>query len=78
MTEDFKEKVLNNSVALFLVLIGIATWFLGGRTSDSKELCVALISSGTTLLVSTGRHDNKRAENVVETAQEVNIEDKQK
>lgn len=76
MNDDFKDRVLHNSVALLLIIIGVGTWFLGGKTQDAKEICVALIGSGTTYLISSTTRNNKRADTVVGKAQAVNIEEK--
>lgn len=76
MNDDFKDRVLHNSVALLLIIIGVGTWFLGGKTQDAKEICVALIGSGTTYLISSTNRNNKRADTMVQTAGEVNIDDR--
>lgn len=75
---DFKDKLLHNSVAMLLIIIGVGTWFLGGKSQDAKEICVALIGSGTTYLISTSHRNNKKAETMVQTAGEVNIDDSSK
>lgn len=76
MSENFKERLLQNSVALLLIFMGLSTWFFGGKTSDAKELCIALIGSGTTYLIGSGNRGGKKAQTVVEDAREVNIEEK--
>lgn len=76
MNDEFRDRLLHNSVALILIIIGVSTWFLGGKSRDAKEICVTLIGSGTTYLISTTNRNNKKGDAVVEKAQEVNIEEK--
>lgn len=73
--DDFKDRLLHNSVALILIAMGLGTWFLGGRSQDAKEICVALIGSGTTYLIGGVNRNNKKGDAVVERAGEVNIDD---